>query len=191
MCWSNRQLKCSATIISNINSNEILILNAADGFEFASHIHHFSIITINRMNYNNIQTPLSRCILAGLATGIIATVINLIFNFIFRGITRLSLSVSVINVSTIIFATVILCVVAGLVYHFIVFYFKKSSNFFVVLFIFLTVVAILSGFNFHRSDNPVISLQFEGLYAGIVIITGFSGAFIIPWLAKHKNVFFN
>jgi hypothetical protein len=143
------------------------------------------------MNYNYTGTALSKSLLAGLASGITTTVINLIYDVVYRGFTHLSLSVSVINVSTIIFATVVLCVVAGLVYHFIVFYLKKSSKFFVVLFILLTVLAILPVFGFHRSDNPVISLQFEGLYAGIVIITGFSAAFLIPWLAKHKNVFFN
>lgn len=129
--------------------------------------------------------------MAGLATGIVATIVNLIFNSAYRGITRLSLSVSVINVSTIIFATVLLCVIAGLVYHFIVFYLKKSYVIFVALFIVLTVLAFLSAFIIHRSADPGVSKTFEGLYAVLAITTGLSGAFGVPWFATHKNFFFD
>ncbi len=143
------------------------------------------------MNYDYSETPLSKSVLAGLATGIIATVLNLIYNFICRGITKLSLSFSVINVSTIIFATVLLCIIAGLVYYFIVLYLKKSIKIYVGLFVVITVIGILLGMTYHRSTDLNISRQFEGLYLGMVIITGLCGAFFIPWLARHKNVFFD
>lgn len=143
------------------------------------------------MNYTTLQTPLSKSLMAGLATGIIATIINLIFNFVYRGITKLSLLVSVINVETIIFATMLLCIIAGLIYHFIVFYLKKSDVIYTVVFIVLTVIAVLAGFTYHRSADINVSHQFDWLYSGILIITGLSTAFMIPWLAKHKNFFFN
>lgn len=143
------------------------------------------------MNYDFSQTSLSKSILAGLATGIIATVANLVYNFIFRGITKLSLLVSVINVTTVIFASILLCIVASFVYHFIVFYLKKNATIYQVLFIAITIIAIVLGLNFHRSSNQNISNQFDVLYLGMVVITGLSMTLFIPWLAKHKNVFFD
>lgn len=143
------------------------------------------------MNYDYSETPLSKSVLAGLATGIIATVLNLIYNFICRGITKLSLSFSVINVSTIIFATVLLCIIAGLVYYFIVLYLKKSIKIYEGLFIVITITAILLGMSYHRSTDLNISRQFEVLYLGMIIITGLFGAYVVPWLARDKNAFFD
>ncbi len=143
------------------------------------------------MNYNYAGTPLSKSLLAGLATGIIATIINLIYNFVYRGITRLSLSFSVISVPTIIFAIVLLCTVAGLVYYSIVYYFKKSPKLYTAVFIGIIILAVLLGLNYHRSTDIVISHQFEGLYLEILAITALFGVFFIPWLVKHKNVFFD
>ncbi len=143
------------------------------------------------MDYTTKQTPLSRSLMAGLANGIMATIVNLVFNYVYRGITKLSLLVSIINVESIIFATLFVSIIAGLIYHFIVFYLKKSAVIYTVAIIVFTVIAILAGFTYHRSVDLHVSRQFEGLYSGIVIITGLSSAFMIPWLAKHKNAFFN
>ena len=143
------------------------------------------------MNYDVPNTPFSKSVLAGLATGIIATLLNLFYNFIFRGITRLSLSVSLINVSTIIFATIILCIVAGLVYYFIVLNLKKSKVIFIALFFIVTVIGVWLGLGFHISENQKFSQQFDLLYIGMLIITGLCGIVLVPWLSSHKNPFFD
>ena len=143
------------------------------------------------MNYDYTETPLSKSILAGVATGIIATVINLIYNFIFRGITHLSLEITVINVSTVIFVTMILCLIAGFVYYGIVLYLRKSMGIFVALFLAITAIAVVLGIGFHISTDANISQQFDSLYIGMVLITGLLGAFLIPYLASHKNPFFD
>lgn len=143
------------------------------------------------MDYEYSQTPLSKSVMAGLAAGITATLLNLVYNFIFRGITKLSLSVSVINVSTIIFATVLLCIIAGLIYYFIVLYLKQRATVFTTLFIVITVIAVILGLSFSISPEQNISRQFDGLYVGMVIITGICTGFLVPWLAGHKNAFFD
>jgi len=174
------------------NSNDILIPTMAYWLSFCGYLNYISYNQNSFfMNYEYSETPLSRSVLAGLATGITATVLNLIYNFIFRGITKLSLEMSVINVSTIIFATVILCLIGGLVYYFIVVNLRKNSNIFIGLFIVLTVIGVVLGLNYHISNDQQISAQFDGLYIGMVIITGVCTAFFIPWLTRHKNVFFN
>ncbi len=141
------------------------------------------------MNYDYEQTGLSKCIMAGLATGIIIIPINLLYNYIYRHITSFSLS-SIINVTFTIFASFIICILAGLLFYFIVPYLKKSKNLYSLLFIIITIVVIFLGLHIQRSDNPVVSKQFRGLYLGDVIITGIATAFFIPWIVRHKNAFF-
>lgn len=141
------------------------------------------------MDYDYEQTAFSKCLMAGLATGIIIIPINLLYNFIYRNITSFTLS-WVINITSTIFASFIICVIAGLLFYFIVPYLKKSKNLYSLLFIILTIVVIFLGLSFQRSNDPVVSSQFRGLYLGDVIITGIATAFFIPWLARHKNAFF-
>lgn len=141
------------------------------------------------MNYDYEQTAFSKCVLAGLATGITIIPINLVYNYIYRHITGFSLA-WIINITWIIFASFIICVLAGFLFYFIVPYLKKSKNLYSILFVIITIVAILLGLYIQRSDNPVISQQFRGLYMGNVVITGIASAFLIPWLAQHKNAFF-
>jgi len=141
------------------------------------------------MNYEYEQTNFSKCLLAGVATGITIIPISLIYNFIYRHFTNFAVS-WVINVTSIIFASFILSTLAGLLYYFLVPFLKKSKNLYTLLFIVLTVAVIFLGFHMQRSNNPVISNQFRGLYLGDVVITGIAIAFLIPWLARHKNSFF-
>lgn len=141
------------------------------------------------MNYDYEQTNFSKCILAGLATGIIIIPLNLIYNFICRHLTGFSLSL-IINVTWVIFASFIICILAGLLFYFIVPYLKKSKNIYTVLFVVLTILVILLGLHFQRTNDPVVSNQFKELYFGDVIIAGLAAAFLIPWFATHKNAFF-
>lgn len=142
------------------------------------------------MDYDYEQTALSKCILAGLATGIIIIPISLVYNFIYRHVTSFSLS-WVINVTWVIFSSFIICILAGLLFYFIVPYLKKSKMTYYLLFIIITIVVIFFGLHFQRSDSLILSEQFRGLYFGDVIITGIASAFLIPWLAQHKNAFFD
>src|SRR4051812_8524319 len=109
------------------------------------------------MNYDYGETRFSKAVLAGLATGVTAVILNLIYNFIFRGITRLSLNLSYINVATITFASFIFCLVAGLIYHAIVNYYSKPTAWYVVLMIAITVLAMVPALGFHREGGPGVS----------------------------------
>ena len=141
------------------------------------------------MDYDFEQTTFSKCLLAGLATGILIIPLSLVYNFIYRHVTNFTIS-WIINVTLIIFASFIVSIIAGLLYYFIVPYLKKSANIYTLLFIVITIVVVYLGFQIQRSDSALITKQFRGLYLGDVIITGLATAFIIPWLARHKNAFF-
>lgn len=139
----------------------------------------------NVMNYDNVDTPLYKSVMAGLATGIIAACINLAYNFVYRGITQFAPSISVINVATIIFASTLICIVAGLLFYFIVEYLKKDTKIFRWIFIIITLIVIASALLIGGMSG-----KFEGLYFGVVVITSICSAFLIPWLFSHKNAFF-
>ena len=137
------------------------------------------------MEKDPVQTPLYKSIMAGLATGIAVTIISLVYNYVYRLITHFSPNVSKINVATISFACILLCLIAGLLHYLIVTYWHKSDKIFMSLFIVVTIAATLLA-----AFNSGMTSQFEGLYIGIVIITGICAAFLIPWFSSHKNVFF-
>lgn len=129
-----------------------------------------------------------RSLMAGLFAGIIITIANLIFNFIYRGVTRFNPS-EIVNVTSIIFVSLILSVLAGILYYLIVPYAGKSKYLFIILFFVLTVIVTYVAFNVTRSSSDAnVTSQFHGLFAGIVIITGVVNALLIPYMARNKNM---
>lgn len=128
-----------------------------------------------------------KSLMAGLFAGIIITIANLIFNFIYRSVTGFNPS-QIVNVTSIIFVSLILSVLAGILYYLVVPYAKKSKFLFIVLFFVLTVIVTYVAFNVTRSSDATVSSQFHGLFAGIVIITGLINALLIPYMARNKNM---
>jgi hypothetical protein len=128
-----------------------------------------------------------KSLMAGLFAGIVVTVANLIFNFIYRGATRFNPS-QIVNVTSIIFVSLILSVLAGIIYYLIVPYAHKSKFLFIILFFVLTVIVTYVAFNVTRSSNITVTSQFHGLFAGIVIISGLVNALLIPYMARNKNM---
>ena len=51
------------------------------------------------MNYDYVETPLYKSVMAGLAVGIVATCANLLYGFIYKDVTQFSPSFAVINVT--------------------------------------------------------------------------------------------
>jgi FtsH-binding integral membrane protein len=138
------------------------------------------------MNYETQTGPFYKSLMAGLFGGIIVTLANLAYNFVYRGVTRFNPS-EIINVTSIIFISLLLSLIAGILYYVIVPYAHKSKLVYMILFAVLTVVVTYVAFTVQRSSNPNVSAQFHGLFAGIVIITGLTDALLIPYMAKHKN----
>jgi len=127
-----------------------------------------------------------RSLMSGLFAGIVITIANLAYNFLYRDLTSFNPSFFV-NVTTIIFISIILSVIAGIMYYLIVPYAKKSKILYIFLFVVLTTFVTYLAFTVHRSIDLKVSAQFHGLFAGIVIITGLIDAFLIPYMAEHKN----
>lgn len=139
------------------------------------------------MNFEYEQTEFSKSLLAGLFAGITATVLCLLFNAIIRYSIGFHLS-EMINVSTIIFAMLILATLAGIVYYFFHHYIKKGGLLFQVLSVVLTALMVIGTQSVQRSSIPSLTIEFRELLTGIIIITALCVVFIIPYLYKHDIV---
>ncbi len=136
------------------------------------------------MNYDYEQTEFSKSLLAGTFAGIMATTLSLLFNAFFRGIIGFSLS-DIINVSTIIFALMIVVTIAGIIFYFFHHYIKKGTVVFQIAAVIITLLLIAGTMQIQRSANPGLSSEFRELLWGIIGITGICTAFFIPFLFKH------
>lgn len=139
------------------------------------------------MTYDYPQTHLSKCVMAGTFAGIGATLINLAYDYFFREVSYFSPS-TIINVSSIIFATMLLLVVAGFVYFFMS-KLKSGVALYMVIFSLLTAYCFYLGMHVNRSDNALEISQFRTLLLGVEAPTGLIAAFGIPYLVKHSDIY--
>jgi hypothetical protein len=139
------------------------------------------------MNYDYQQTDISRSILAGLFAGLVATVANLIFIFIYRRITAVY-TFNLMDVFTTIFGTVILLLVCGILFYFFVHYLKKGVNIYRIIVFLVTAILVYAALQFHRSPDYTITTQFRILFMGTQVIIGGLAAFLIPYLFRHDSL---
>lgn len=140
------------------------------------------------MNYDYKLTEFSKCLLSGLFAGIIATLINLLYDFVYRDITGFQLS-EIINVPSIILASTLLLVIAGLIFYVFHHYLKKGSNVYRIIFVLLTALCIYLSMHVQRSDDTVIANQFKWLLCGVILVLGAIASFYIPYLFDHDGAY--
>jgi len=139
------------------------------------------------MDYSYQQTDLSRSILAGLFTGIVATVGNLIFIFIYVRITAVY-TYNLMDGFTTIFGTIILLIVCGLFFYFFVHYLKRGVNIYRVLVFLTTAIILWVGWQVHPHPGDTIPPEFRVLFMGTQLIIGGLAAFLIPYLFRHDSI---
>ncbi|HXL57023.1 MAG TPA: hypothetical protein VN958_12235 [Chitinophagaceae bacterium] len=139
------------------------------------------------MNYDYQQTDLSRSILAGLFAGIIATVANLIFIFIYRRLTAVN-TFNLMDVFTTIFGTVLLLILCGLLFYFFVHYLKRGINIYRVIVFLVTATIIYVALQYHSEAGYSITSEFRILFIGTQLIIGGFAAFVIPYVFRHDSI---
>jgi hypothetical protein len=138
------------------------------------------------MTYDYKQTALSKSISSGLAAGYIAALICLTYDFIFRDISQFQLC-SIINVSSIIFGSVLIPVIAGIIF-FIMNKFIKGGNFiYMIAFTAITLLSIYGALNVQRSPDAHLTAQFRILLTGIIITIGVLSSYLIPYMFKKVS----
>lgn len=134
---------------------------------------------------NIYSTPLTKAVLTGVFTGLITTVLCMVYNSIFRGSTGFSPSY-IINVSSLIFFITPVFLLIGIIYNSFL-RIRKGEILYILLFIVITVLLSIRANQVHRSDVPVINMEFHHLLAAIVIIMGLGASFGIPYLFHNKK----
>lgn len=134
---------------------------------------------------NIYSTPLTKAVLTGVFTGLITTVLCMVYNSIFRGSTGFSHSY-IINVSSLIFFITPVFLLIGIIYNSFL-RIRKGEILYILLFIVITVLLSIRANQVHRSDVPVINMEFHHLLAAIVIIMGLGASFGIPYLFHNKK----
>lgn len=140
------------------------------------------------MTYNYpAQSFLSKAVLAGVFAGIAATLSNLAYDYFFRLSTEFSLS-QIINVSSIIFSTMLFCTVAGVIYFFMS-KMKKGQMAYIILYAVLFFLCIRWGLHVNRSADVKVSENFRELFLGILSISFLLATLFVPYLMNHQHIF--
>ncbi len=139
---------------------------------------------------NEIKTAwIYKPLIAAVLAGYIGTILNLIYDVVFRDSAGFLLS-GFISVSSIIFATMLIVLVAGAIYAILGRFMRRPTIIFEVVFVIITVLCAWGTFHIHRTDDAHQNLQFQELLAGLVVISGASIVIGIPLLMKKDSLFF-
>lgn len=132
--------------------------------------------------------PLTKCILAALLTGLIALMGDEVYNFIYRAVTGFTPS-EIINVSSLIFITLLLFMVFGVLYLGLSGLGKRTNIVYIAITLALTIGGVLIGLGVQRSSDHHVSEVFRWLFIGVDLIIGLSAAFLMPYFVRHYRIF--
>jgi hypothetical protein len=120
--------------------------------------------------------------------GIGTTVVNLLFDFVYRKATGYEFA-EFININSIIFFTIPTLVVGGIVYSLVRQFLKRGLAVYIGICLVLTAVVafIPLGPYMLPTGNPMPDSA-RGLTLGIELITGLMGAFALPYFAEHPKI---
>lgn len=127
------------------------------------------------------EKPLfSRAICAGTFTGFVATIVNLAYDFFFRHISGFSPS-EIINVSSIIFGTMIAAVIAGLIYYFVGKTATGPSIPYIIIFAIITALCLFLDFSSNHSS------EMTWLLFGLILLTGAFLIIMVPYFVINSD----
>lgn len=142
------------------------------------------------MNYEfQPKDPLAEAVMGSVFAGIAATLVNLAFDYFFRLSVHFYAS-EIINVASIIFATMLLFTIAGLLYFALDSISKNGYLIYMLIFALLTLVCLMGLLQISSSAHTEEFIKFRNLLSGIVGITGLLITFFVPYLEKHNAVYY-
>jgi hypothetical protein len=138
-----------------------------------------------RYEYKN--TPLSKAVLGSLLTGIIVTIVNLIYDHIYRSIANYYFS-EIFSIYALISFSILICMAGGIIYFLLNKYLAKGTIVYIILFVALTIAGLFMHMGSYKPDGDSIASGIKGLKIGLDIITGASAAFLVPYFAEHPKI---
>ncbi len=140
--------------------------------------------------YNFEPSLLTKCVLGATFAGLLAVAADETFNLLYRMFSGYFPS-DFFNVSTLIFGTMILFLVAGILYFFLMKLVPGIANIvYTVAMLAVTIFLFISALQLHRFAQPEMAAQFRTLTAGMVLIVGVMTAFLVPYFSRHYRTWF-
>jgi FlaA1/EpsC-like NDP-sugar epimerase len=130
---------------------------------------------------------LSRSILAGVFTGIIATIAAIIYNVLYRSLTNY-FSTQIVNFFSTVVSTIVVIMIISLAFYFVTKDAEKRSNVFSFSLIALAVLA-MAAVLFSAASGGFVFGGDKGLIAGHIFIGAMLAAFLIPYFYRHPNIY--
>ena len=138
------------------------------------------------MPYQNNQYSFGKIFLTALIVGLIATMLCLTYDIVFRVSTYYGPS-DFINVSSIIFIVNILLLMAGTVYYALKNWFRSGDLIYTLFFLLLIIFCIWKTTGIHQFADLKVNTEFIKLLSGIIVIVGI-GMLSIPYIYNHKKL---
>lgn len=135
----------------------------------------------------NAPITFARCLLAGLFTGIIAAVVAIVFNVIYRGAVNLTAFEVVMPIS-VFTAFPFFCVAAGGCYFLFAGHMHRAPQIFGLIILLIMIAGVLlTMLTWRPSDTGEIELR--DLVTAMELIWGLLSAFLIPYFVNHPRIY--
>jgi hypothetical protein len=134
---------------------------------------------------NNNSPRFGKAVMTGLFCGLVGTLACFAFEISYRYSTGFEL-LQLINVSSLIFSVNLLLLVVGIIYYYIKKNIKQGDILFTLFFVLLTILCIWKVEGLRRFTDRLLSVEFDHLLSGTLLIVGACAA-VIPVLFNSKK----
>jgi hypothetical protein len=128
----------------------------------------------------------TKALLSCVLTGIAATVINGLYDILFRGITHYEPAVE-FNFLSIPLTTMVIFIILGVIFFLFVKYLSRTAFYITLFILMIAFIAITVFLHSDPSESPLYGNH--GLIAGFVLINGILSLTLLPYLYKHPRTF--
>jgi magnesium-transporting ATPase (P-type) len=139
------------------------------------------------LNYDYKQSDLSRSVLGGLFSGIVATVLNMIFVYAYRFISDFE-DFQGFDLTVIVFGTLLLSLACGVVFYLFVHYMKRGVTAYRIAVFIITLLIIYLGLTLRQSIRGEVPMDFRIIVVITQVVIGGLAAFLIPYLFRHDSL---
>jgi|GEM_PF-1780905 len=129
---------------------------------------------------NDKFTSAYRAILTAVFVGIADALVGLIFNIVYR-VTRPDFPQDLVNVAYLIFGTVFLFFVIGIIFMSLRLVSQKGNLIYIVLFATLTLIGFLTIGTAHLAHSDIENGCYRGMVRGLILIDGITATVLVPY----------
>lgn len=140
------------------------------------------------MNSSINISPFSKSVLGGLLTGVIVAVVALVYNIIYRNSANVS-TAQIIMPLTIFIGFPIINAIAGYIYFLLRKYLHGGRIGFMIFCLVALAVSVIITVVDTKNNSGSLFSGIRGLFLGMELITCILAAILIPYFAKHPEMY--